>query len=156
MTEDLCQKKTRQAKRAYLATFISNRWYLNILYRLILLWLPLLAALFIIEFLPNILPLKETTIEKINDIKTLLSEFYLYYNIVGFLKLIWGVLVLLIVKWSRKFIYFIIKGLFPVFKKLFAKEAQHLLERYYLMGRFTFYMMPKIYQKPYKIVIAIR
>ena len=132
-------QRQRDRKRADLDIFYSSRWYLNIAYRIIILYMSLLSVFFIIECVVNMLPLKESIIEKIDDLKLFLSAYYLYFHIIGLLKLIWVVFVLLFVKLSRKFIYYIIKGFFPIFKKLFTKEALHLMERYYLMGRFAFY-----------------
>lgn len=132
-------RKRRERTRADLSIFIRNRWYLNIPYRLILFWLSIVAVIFIIDFFVHILPLKASITEKIINIKLWLSEVYLYYNLVGVLKFTWVLLVLLTIKWSRSFIYSIIKSIFPIFKKLVTKEALHLMERYYLMGRFAFY-----------------
>lgn len=131
--------RRRERTKVNILFKISSEWYLNIPYRLIILWLSLVATLFLIELFSKIFTLEESTIQYIDDFTTLLAKYYLYFHLPSLLKIVWIILVLGIIKWSRKIILWALSSLFPILKKLMSKEAVELLSRYYLMGRFAFY-----------------
>jgi len=130
------QLERTKTKRQF---YISKRWYLKLPLRIIGLWLSVVAALFFLEFLASLITIDPDTIEKVEAFKKQLSKYYLYYELPLIFKIVWVVVVIWFVKWSRKLILFILKSFFPLLKKLLSKNTLNLIDRYYLLGRFAFY-----------------
>jgi hypothetical protein len=137
--ERIYADRIRARKRADFKLFVANRPYLNVPYKLLLFWISLIAALYVFDFVDDIFKLKGIVFDWINEFENILSSFYLYYDLNGYLKFTWVLLILLFVKWGRRFIFSMVSIAVPFLKKIISKELLHLLERYYLMGRFAFY-----------------
>ncbi|WP_347922435.1 hypothetical protein [Pontimicrobium sp. SW4] len=133
------KEKHKNRKNVNRRFFISSRPYLNIPYKIIVFWLTVIAVLFLIEFLTHFFPLAEKTSEKIASFKDTLHSYYLYFDFSKIIKAIWVAAVLWFFKPSRKTVFLVLKSLFPIVKKLSSKKLKHLLDRYFLLGRFTFY-----------------
>lgn len=133
-------KKRRSIRNKTLLEYnIKSKPYLNIPYRFILFWLSLVAVFYVIEFLSSLFGLDDTTSNVIKDIKQWLSKYYLFFDLPKYLKFLWALLVIITINWSRRTIWFIVKGLFPIFNKIVSPKGMELLERYLLMARFSLY-----------------
>ncbi|WP_299522777.1 hypothetical protein, partial [Winogradskyella sp.] len=108
-------------------------------YLVIVFWLSLVAVLYTINILASIFGLDDNSLNVIRWIKEKLSTYHLYYELNIWLKLLWIAFVVVFINWSRRAIWFVIKGLFPIFNKIVSAKGMELLERYLLMGRFAMY-----------------
>ncbi len=128
-----------ERKRMNRRFFITSRWYLNIPYKLIGLWLSIVAGIYFIEFIAYLMEVNPETLKYVAQLKVYLSKCYLFYELPTIIKIAWVILVVWFVHWSRKLILFIVKNIFPIIKKVLNKKVLALLDRYYLLGRFSFY-----------------
>ncbi len=129
----------RRSKRAEMKWRfnVSSKWYYNIPYKVIVFWLTAVAALYLTEFVTSIF--KSTPFDWINDIKAWLRDKSLYYDLDPWLKAAWFFGVILFIKSSRRLIFQVLKALVPALKKIFSPQVLDLAERYWLLGRFSFY-----------------
>lgn len=118
---------------------IFSRWFLRTLFKFVITWLGLLALINAIEILILFFDLDPETNQIIAKVKGLLGTYFLYFEWTLSIKIGFVLVILWLVKPIRKSIYFILKSLFPIFKKVLDKNAIALLERYYLLGRFSLY-----------------
>ncbi|MCL6294870.1 hypothetical protein [Jejuia spongiicola] len=117
----------------------KNKPYLYYPYKLFVLWLSVVAVIYAITVMASIFGLDETTSKVIEWIKNKMGTYYLYFEICLWLKLLWVGVIMVFINWSRRTIWSLIKGLFPVFNKIVSTQGMELLERYLLMGRFALY-----------------
>lgn len=111
----------------------------SIPYRLIRFWLSFVALLYVIEFLGYVLGIKDGISSVIESIKEWMCEYYLFFYLPLYGKVIWTFAVIFFISWSRRMILFVIKSIFPLFKKILNKKGLELLDRYLLLGRFALY-----------------
>jgi len=129
----------RRGKRAEMLRnyFISSKWYLDIPLKIIKFWFTIIAALYLTEFITYLFAQKP--FDWILEIVTWLKDNHLYFDLSPWIKAIWFFGVFLIIRSSRKILLKVLKSLLPVLKKVLSKEALALAERYWLLGRFSFY-----------------
>ena len=118
---------------------LKARPYLYIPFRIILVWLSLVAALYVVECLSWIFGLDHDISSNINAIKEWLGSYRLFFELPTWLKVVWVLTVLIFFSWSRRTIWFLVKKLFPFFSSILSPKGMELLQRYILMGRFSFY-----------------
>lgn len=129
----------RRGKRAEMLKdyFISSRWYLNIPLNIIKFWFTLIASLYLVEFITYLFAVEP--FDWIQDIVTWLKDNHLYFDLSYWIKAIWLFGVFIIIRSSRKILLKVLKSLLPVLKKVLSKQVIDLAERYWLLGRFSFY-----------------
>jgi len=130
------QKERQRVKRL---SYIQNHWFIKIPFGIIRFWVTLLALLFFIEGLSHLIAGDKEAIGFIKWLEAWMAKCYLYFNWPVWFKVLWTLVVIVFVKWSRALIVMALKSTFPIFKKLMNKKTLELLERYYLLGRFAFY-----------------
>ncbi|MEX0315569.1 MAG: hypothetical protein AB3N18_15435 [Allomuricauda sp.] len=137
---DRIYSKRRARRRKTIVFFkINSKWYFNIPYRLIIFWLSVVATIYVIEFLTFIFGINESIQETIKTIESWLKSVHLFYELPTWAKTLWVLFVLVFINWSRRAIVFLVKKLFPFFSSILSNQGVALLERYILMGRFSFY-----------------
>lgn len=137
--QEIYSKKKRKRRKVNIQYYFNNHWYLKIPYQVITLWLSAVAIIFFVDILINSFGLDTDLVQKIDNVKTQLSDYYLYFHSTIFFKIIFLVFVLVFIRWSRKLIFLMLKNIFPVFKRIMSKNTLELIERYYSMGRFSMY-----------------
>ncbi|WCO02316.1 amidohydrolase family protein [Psychroserpens ponticola] len=130
------RKKKRQTDFHY---SLKSKPYLYIPYKLIIFIVSLIAFFYTVEFLAYILGLDNDINRFLSKTKIWLSTYYLYFELPVFWKIIWVTYVIIFINWSRRFLWFALKSLFPIFNKIISPKGVELLERYLLMGRFSLY-----------------
>ncbi len=137
---DKIYSKRRSIRSATLRSFnLKSKPYLHIPFRIITYLFSIVAALYIIEFLANIFGLEESIAGILDGHKTWLGECALIFELPTWGKILWTIGVLIFINWSRRVIWFLISKLFPFFSSILSSNGMELLERYILMGRFSFY-----------------
>lgn len=121
----------------------KSRPYIFIPYKIIVFLLSLVAMIYLVEWLASLIGLNQNTSDFIRSIKEQLANYYLYFEINGWLKFLWVSFVIVFINWSRRAIWFVVKSLFPIFNKIISAKGLELLERYKLMGRFALYNSQK-------------
>jgi len=91
----------------------------------------------VIDFLNSIFGLDESIFSFLKKIKE--SRYYLFFDFPVWGKVLWVLGTLIFIKWSRRTIWFLITKLWPFLSSLLSPNGVALLERYLLMGRFSFY-----------------
>lgn len=137
--ERLHAEKRKERKNVLRDYFISSRWYLRIPLKILLFWIILSAAFYFIDILRALFGIDKSFFGIIDSLKNWLSRYYLHFDLHLVLKIIWVILVLIFIQRGRKILFFIAKKLFPVLKKIANPQLAEMLDRYYLMGRFSFY-----------------
>lgn len=132
-------RRSERRRKTLRAFNFKSRKYLYIPFRVIIFYLSLIAALYSIEFLAWIFGLDEAIVKGIDGIKEWLISKKLLLNLSPWSKVTFVLGVLLFINWSRRAIWFLVKQLFPLFSKITSPKGMELLERYLLMGRFSFY-----------------
>ncbi|GEQ86443.1 hypothetical protein ULMS_19510 [Patiriisocius marinistellae] len=118
--------------------FKANR-IIYIPWRIIIFWVSLVAFFYVAEFLGWIFGIDEGINDIFTKVKIWLTSYYLYFEFPVVWKVVWTLAVLIFINWSRRTIWFLIKKLFPFFQSILSPNGLALLERYLLMGRFSFY-----------------
>ena len=131
------RRKTRS--KALFNHKFRRRPYLYIPYKIIIFWLSLIATFYVVEFLSALLGLDGGIAKFIERAKKGLANYYLFFELEKWQKLLWVILVIIFINWSRRILWFVIKSLFPIFNKIISPKGMELLERYLLMGRFSLY-----------------
>lgn len=137
--EAIYARRRRKRSKAVFHFNLKARPWLYIPFRIVVFWLSLVAGLYVIEFLTSILGLKDGIANTIATVKEWLASYHLYFELSTIWKVLWVVLVLIFVNWSRRTVWLLVKSVFPIFKKIISQKGLELLERYLLMGRFSFY-----------------
>ncbi len=132
-------KRRKDRRKVNTRFFISSRWYLSIPLKIIFTWLSVVGALFIIDFVVGLGNIKANYLDTIVSIKQWLSDHHLFFDLQPIFKIVWILGVLFYIKISRQIIFFILKNILPIIKKLINKNALELLGRYYQIGRFALY-----------------
>lgn len=137
---DKIYSKRRSIRSKTLRSFnFKSKPYLHIPFRIIIFWLSAVATLYVVEFLTYIFGL-DTGIRSILDaIRIGFKKYYLLFDLPIWGKVLWTLGVLIFINWSRRTIWFFISKLYPFFSSLLSPKGMELLERYILMGRFSFY-----------------
>lgn len=137
---DKIYRRRRSIRGATLRRFnFKSRPYLYIPYRIIVFWVSIVAALYLIEFLVEIFGIDKNIAEILNMVKTELGKYRLIFDLPEWGKTLWIITVLIFINWSRRTIWFLISRLYPFISSLLSPNGMELLERYMLMGRFSFY-----------------
>lgn len=118
---------------------IYSKAYLRIPWKMVLLWLTLSALVYFLGILFSVFHLEGKIVETLGKVRDSLVNMHLVLNVGLGMKLLWIMAVLVFVKMSRQPFYFLLQLLVPVLKKVFSKRVLTLVERYYLLGRFSFY-----------------
>ncbi|WP_394747830.1 amidohydrolase family protein [Spongiimicrobium salis] len=137
--EALHEEKRRERKEVLRKYFISSRWYLRIPIQLLIFWVILSAAFYFIDLVKLLFGIEQDYFEIIDHLKDWLTAHYLHLKIHWILKVIWVILVLIFIRRGRKLLFILAKKLFPILKKIANPQLAEMLDRYYLMGRFSFY-----------------
>ncbi|WP_299764441.1 amidohydrolase family protein [uncultured Dokdonia sp.] len=130
------QKRRRKTLQAF---NFKSRLYIYIPWRILVFWLSLVASIYVIEFLSWILNLDKYIAQAIFKVENWLSSLNLFFDLPLWGKLIWVAVVIIFINWSRRAIWFLVKKVFPIFSSILSPKGMALLERYLLMGRFSFY-----------------
>ena len=132
--------RRRKKRRKTLFNFnFRARKYFYIPWRIIIIWLSLVTFFYVAEFLGWIFGIDEGVADILSQVKEWFASYKLFFELPIWGKLLWTLGVLIFIDWSRRTIWFFIKMLFPIFKSILSPKGLALLERYLLMGRFSFY-----------------
>ena len=137
--DTIYKRRRKERTHSLLYYNLKSRLYLYIPYKIIVFWLSLITAFYVVEWLALLIGLSADTSSTIEYIKDKLDEYYLYFEFNGWLKLLWVAMVIIFINWSRRAVWFAVKSIFPIFNKIISKKGMELLERYLLMGRFALY-----------------
>ncbi len=132
-------KRKSRRRQALLLFGIRSRWYLDGPYRIVIFWLALVATLYVIEFFTYVLGLNPRIIQALDFIEAWLASYYLFFDLPNWGKVLWVILVLVFINWSRRAVGFLLSKLFPLLSSILNPQGTALLERYLLMGRFALY-----------------
>jgi len=137
---DAIYNRRRKSRRKTLFQF--NFKSIKIIYipwRIIVFWLSIVTFFYVAEFLGWILGIDEGIADILPTIKEWLASKHLFFEFPTWGKVLWTFAILIFINWSRRIIWFLIKKLFPLFQSILSPTGLALLERYLLMGRFSFY-----------------
>ena len=137
--QKIYKKRRSQRRKTMTAFYIKTRPLINIPYRLIVFWLSLVALLYTLEFLAYLFNIQPSASSIISKLESWMAKYYLWFDLPIYARIIWVGTVLVFINWSRRMIWFGLKSLFPILKKLLSHKGLELFERYMLMGRFALY-----------------
>ncbi len=120
-------------------SYIRNNIVLYLLYRLVLIWLGVVATLIFAEWFKKIVDPGAYLSNSIDKILKWMADHFLYFDFHWSIKLICFLAIVIFIKWSRNFLIFIIKNIWGFLKKMPNETTLALINRYLMLGRFAFY-----------------
>ncbi len=136
------RKKIRT--KTMLHFYIRERPFLYIPYNIVIFYLSFVTLIYLVEFLEWILCLNAATFKVFINIKKCLIDVPVLFKNPLWGKILWVLVVLIFIDWSRRVILMAIKKLSPLISSILSPKGIELLQRYLLMGRFAMYGSQKI------------